>query len=96
VVNHGGVGTVLNSALYAVPQLTMGYHFDEPIIARGLAAQGCALQVGPDVTVRDGVLRLLDEPAFAGRAADLRDEIHAMPSPNDLVPRLEELTAKHR
>ncbi|MFI6457881.1 activator-dependent family glycosyltransferase [Streptosporangium amethystogenes] len=96
VVNHGGVGTVLNSARYAIPQLTMGYHFDEPIIARGLAAQGCALRVGPGVTVRDGVLRLLDEPAFAERAADLRDEIQAMPSPNDLVPRLEELTAKHR
>ncbi|NUK03899.1 glycosyl transferase, partial [Streptomyces lunaelactis] len=45
---------------------------------------------------RDRLQRLLTEPSFAARAADLRDEMLALPTPNQLVPRLEELTDFHR
>ncbi|MGW0595394.1 activator-dependent family glycosyltransferase [Streptosporangium sp. NPDC002607] len=100
VISHGGFGTVLTTALHGVPQLAMGYHFDEPIMARDLAAQGGALALQPGQAtgqaVRESVLRLLDEPAFRDRAHDLRDEIHALPTPDQLVPQLEKLTAEHR
>ncbi|MET8054622.1 activator-dependent family glycosyltransferase [Streptosporangium sp. NPDC005286] len=100
VISHGGFGTVLTTALHGVPQLAMPWDFDGPLFARQVADQGAALVVAADrasgAAVRENVLRLLGEPGFRERAADLRDEIHAMPSPNDLVPRLEELTAKHR
>jgi hypothetical protein len=46
----------------------------------------------PGETVRDSLLRLLDEPDFRGHAEQLRDEMLAMPVPNDIVTRLEELT----
>jgi hypothetical protein len=46
--------------------------------------------------IRAGLLRILGEPAFRKKAERLRDDLRALPSPNDLVPQLEELTAKYR
>ncbi|MER6178893.1 activator-dependent family glycosyltransferase [Streptosporangium sp. NPDC001681] len=100
IISHAGPGTFLTSALHGIPQLTVPWDFDEPELARRAAAQGGSLAILADQatgeSVRAAVLRLLDEPSFRRRAHDLRDEIHALPSPNQLVPRLEELTAKHR
>jgi glycosyltransferase (activator-dependent family) len=100
VVHHAGAATLATTALHPVPQLSLHYHYDQPILARLLTAQGAGLDIhtsqatGP--TVRDAVQRLLTEPAFTTRAHALRDEIKALPSPNELVPQLEELTRKHR
>ncbi|MEV4384042.1 activator-dependent family glycosyltransferase [Streptosporangium sp. NPDC049644] len=100
IINHAGPGTFLTSALHGVPQLTVPWDFDEPELARRAAAQGGSLTIRADratgESVRAGVLRLLDEPGFGERAVSLRDEIRALPTPNQLVPRLEELTAKRR
>jgi L-desosaminyltransferase/glycosyltransferase DesVII/desosaminyltransferase OleGI len=46
--------------------------------------------------VRAAVRRLLTEPAFARAAGRLREEIESVPSPNQLVPKIEELVAAHR
>ncbi|MGW0811615.1 activator-dependent family glycosyltransferase [Nonomuraea sp. NPDC002799] len=100
VINHAGPGTLLTTAVHGVPQLTVPWDFDEPELARRAAAQGGSLTIRADQAtgerVREGVLRLLGEPSFADRAAGLRAEIRALPSPNELVARLEELTVKHR
>jgi glycosyltransferase (activator-dependent family) len=97
VINHAGPSTLLTTARHGVPQLAVPWEFDEPVLARLATRQGAALAIpGGRVTgtaIRDNVLRLLHEPAFAERAAALRDEILAMPAPNTLVPQLEELAA---
>lgn len=52
-----------------------------------------------DVTgekVRGHLLRLLEEPSFTTAAAALREEMLAMPTPRDLVPRLTEAAAQYR
>ncbi|MBB5958534.1 glycosyltransferase (activator-dependent family) [Saccharothrix tamanrassetensis] len=99
-IHHGGFGTLNTFALHAVPQLVLPYHFDEPVFADRYTAQGAGLGIhAGEATggrVRDAVLRLLTEPAFRERAVVLRDEMHAMASPNELVPRLEKATAQHR
>lgn len=99
-IHHGGFGTLTTFALYGVPQLALPYHFEGPLLSRKLAAQGAGLALHSDqVTgpaVRERLLRLLREPAFTAHAAGLRDEIHTLPTPHQLVPQLEELTAKHR
>ncbi|WP_030615988.1 activator-dependent family glycosyltransferase [Streptomyces sclerotialus] len=100
VVHHAGPGTLGTVARHGVPQLSIPYSFDEPLLARKLTEHGAGLELphtgatGP--AVRDQVLRLLDEPGFRTRAVDLRDELLALPSPNALVPRLVELAARHR
>ncbi|WP_327000801.1 activator-dependent family glycosyltransferase [Dactylosporangium sp. NBC_01737] len=100
VIHHAGPGTLLTVAQEGVPQLTVPWDFDEPELARRVAAQGAALVIhASEATgdrVRDGVRRLLEEPGFRERAGALRDELRAMPTPNQLVPQLEELTAKLR
>ncbi|MGQ0842353.1 nucleotide disphospho-sugar-binding domain-containing protein, partial [Actinokineospora sp.] len=100
VIHHGGFGTFLTMAREPVPQLMVPWDFDGPTLADRACAQGGSLAIPADQAsgkaVREYVVRLLEDPAFRGRAADLRDEIHAMPSPNDLVVPLEQLTEKHR
>lgn len=99
-VHHAGLGTLATFAAHGVPQLTIPYHFDEPIFASGLAVQGAGLSIDPGAatadTVRAGVLRLLTEEGFRRGAAGLRDEIEELPTPNRVVPQLEALVTKHR
>ncbi|MBB6421388.1 activator-dependent family glycosyltransferase [Streptomyces sp. AK010] len=100
VIHHAGPGTLLTTALGAVPQVCLPWDFDEPELAGRLAAQGSATTILADQAtgpvVREHVRRLLDDPAFGQRARAMRDEIRALPSPNALVPRLEQLTDKYR
>lgn len=100
VVNHAGPGTLLTTARYGVPQLTLPWSFDEPELARRTAAQGAALVIhagrATGARVTGSVLRLLREPGFRDHAVRLRDEIRALPTPHRLVPRIEELAAEHR
>ncbi|MET7395845.1 activator-dependent family glycosyltransferase [Dactylosporangium sp. NPDC005572] len=99
VIHHAGFGTLSTTALQAVPQLVLPWHFDEPPLAEGLARMGAAIAVhageatGP--AVRDAVRRLLEEPGFRAGADRLRAELLALPTPNALVGRLEALTAEH-
>jgi UDP:flavonoid glycosyltransferase YjiC (YdhE family) len=100
VIHHAGAATLAATALHAVPQLSLHYHYDQPLLARKLADHGAGLEIHTtQVTgdnVRDAVQRLLTEPAFRERATALRDEIRSSPTPNQLVPQLEELTTKYR
>jgi glycosyltransferase (activator-dependent family) len=100
VIHHAGVGTLATTALYGVPQLALPLDVDQPVLADRLAVQGAGLAVyateATGQTVRENLLRLLHEPAFGERAARLRDEMLAQPSPNQLVPHLEELAAAGR
>lgn len=95
VIHHAGFGTLCTTALNGVPQLVLPEHFDEPPFAHRLAAQGAALEIpaaqatGP--MIRAALVRLLDEPSFAKDAASLAEDMQVMPSPNDLVPTLEQL-----
>ncbi|MER6173024.1 activator-dependent family glycosyltransferase [Streptosporangium sp. NPDC001681] len=100
VIHHGGAGTLSTVALHGVPQLALPYHFEGPLLGRTLTEHGAGLAIpsalGTGRAVREALLRLLDEPAFRKRAEDLRDEMHDLPTPNELVPQLEELVAKYR
>ncbi|MBB5958532.1 glycosyltransferase (activator-dependent family) [Saccharothrix tamanrassetensis] len=100
VINHAGFGTLSTFAMHGVPQLTLPYHFDEPLFARKYAEQGAGLRIHAvrptGRKIRHGVQRLLNEPRFGERAAALHAEIREMPTPNQFVAQLEELTAKYR
>jgi glycosyltransferase (activator-dependent family) len=99
-IHHAGFGTLNTFATQAVPQLTLPYHFDEPILAEGLAEQGAGLVIPPrqatGENIRESLLRLLDEPAFRWGAAGLRDEMHNLPSPGQFVGELADLVTKFR
>jgi glycosyltransferase (activator-dependent family) len=100
VIHHAGFGTLCTTALSAIPQLLMPDHFDEPPLARKLAEQGAGLMLdareATGQRVREHLLRLLEEPSFSKDAALLHEEMLAMPTPNELVPQLERLTAQYK
>ncbi|MGW6022271.1 activator-dependent family glycosyltransferase [Streptomyces sp. NPDC055099] len=101
VVHHGGGGTFAAAVAHAVPQLVVPMEFwGEKAIAGHVAERGAGLVVDSEEftprRLRDGIVRLLEEPSFLQGAVDLRDEAAAVPSPGAIVPVLEELTARHR
>ncbi len=100
IIHHAGAATLATAARYPIPHLSLHYHYDQPILAKLLTAQGAGLDIHTsEVTgenVRAAVLRLLEEPQFAKGAQALRDEMYSLPSPNELVGTLEELTTKYR
>ncbi|MEV4752562.1 activator-dependent family glycosyltransferase [Streptosporangium sp. NPDC049248] len=100
VIHHAGFGTLATTALHAVPHLVVPWDGDGPALGRRIAAQGAGLALHPmqatGTTIRDRLLRLLNEPRFRHGAALLREEMLAMPTPNELAGDLEELAAAHR
>ncbi|MFI9841270.1 activator-dependent family glycosyltransferase [Nonomuraea sp. NPDC051941] len=100
VIHHAGAATMATVSRYGVPQLALHLHFDQPALARRLAGQGAGLAIANDEATGDAVAaavrRLLTEPAFTERATALAEEIRRLPSPNQLVTEIEQLTAEHR
>ncbi|OEU94839.1 activator-dependent family glycosyltransferase [Streptomyces oceani] len=100
VIHHAGAATLATTARHPVPQLSLHFHFDQPILARKLAEQGAGLEIhttqATGQNIRESVHRLLTEPRFVQQASALRDEILGAPSLNELVPRLEEVAVKYR
>jgi UDP:flavonoid glycosyltransferase YjiC (YdhE family) len=100
MINHCGPGTYLTTARHGVPQLHVPWDFDEPELARRAASTGASITLhGVEVTgqtIRDHVQWLLDDDDFRRAAGELREDLHAMPTPNELVGRLEQLATKYR
>ncbi|MFE5796138.1 activator-dependent family glycosyltransferase [Streptomyces sp. NPDC056503] len=110
VIHHGGFGTLGNALVHGVPQIIApGRYWDEVDFGRHLEARGAGLlldheELSGDAlksrldagSFRDGVAKLVGDPAYRDNAARVRDEMLAAPSPHDLVAELERLTAAHR
>jgi enterobactin C-glucosyltransferase len=100
IIHHAGAATLATAARHPIPHLSLHYHYDQPILAKLLTDQGAGLDMHTTTVtgekVRNAVLRLLNEPTFTERATALRDEMFALPTPNELVGTLEELTTKYR
>ncbi|MFG3496471.1 activator-dependent family glycosyltransferase [Streptomyces sp. NPDC047928] len=101
IVHHGGSGTFMTALAHAVPQLIvpdMMWDSMEKALALEKAGAGRYVDAGrlsPEL-LRDHVVALLEDPSYAAGAERVRTEITGTPSPNDIVPVLERLTARHR
>jgi UDP:flavonoid glycosyltransferase YjiC (YdhE family) len=95
VVSHAGSGTFLASLGLGIPQLCLPQAADQFVNAGQGAAAGVALSLAPHEASADAIAgavrRLLVEPAFADAARRVRDEIDAMPSPDEVAAVLEDL-----
>lgn len=100
VIHHGGAGTVATSSLLGLPQLIVPDQGDGEYAATRVEEYGAGVLVQPEDadgrTVRDRVVRLLREPGFASRAAELREQVLALPAPHEVVGHLERLLARPR
>jgi UDP:flavonoid glycosyltransferase YjiC (YdhE family) len=101
IVHHGGAGTYATAVAHQVPQLIIPVpKWDEPTLAGHVADRGAGLVVDLEKlsveTMRSQLVRILDDPSFRAGARTLYRESLASPSPRDIVPVLEKLTAQHR
>ncbi|MCW3818952.1 DUF1205 domain-containing protein [Micromonospora sp. DR5-3] len=107
IVHHGGYGTVASATHYGVPQLLVpgkfgGDKFWGPLaVVTALEERGAGVYVSDPGRLTADVLhghlrRVLDDPSYARNAERLRAETAAVPTPNDVVPEMEKLTALHR
>ena len=94
IIHHGGSGTTAAPLHHGVPQLVLPSFADNPMSAERVVARGVGLSHDPatlDVaTARRLVERLLDDPAYAAAAAEVREEMAGQPSPARIVERVEE------
>jgi UDP:flavonoid glycosyltransferase YjiC (YdhE family) len=96
VVSHAGAGTMFKALARGLPQLCLPQApSDQYRNAAACAAAGAAIALVGDEASDDAIegaaRRLLDEPAFRFSAQRVRAEIASMPTPEDVVGRLEQL-----
>ncbi len=98
VVNQGGTAVldILGQGLplLVLPQGANQFHNAEMCVESGAGRSLLPGQITPEA-VRGEVRALLDDPAYRQRAAEIRQEITAMPGPEQGVRLLEQL-ARHR
>ncbi|MFJ9551325.1 activator-dependent family glycosyltransferase [Streptomyces erythrochromogenes] len=101
IVHHGGSGTLQTALAHGVPQVIVpAKMWCNVPKAHRVRDAGAGLCIDPeDLTpqaLRAALVRVLEEPSFRAGADRVRREIVATPSPADIVPVLERLTAEHR
>ncbi|HKR47970.1 MAG TPA: glycosyltransferase [Pseudonocardiaceae bacterium] len=96
VVSHGGSGTLLGALAHGIPQVCLPQAADQFRNAEACDAAGAGIAlVGSDVSIDRGetaVRRVLDDPHLRRNAERLAAEIADMPSVDDAVTVLEQLS----
>ncbi len=98
VVTHAGSGTTLGALAHGLPLLLVPQGADQFDNAARCERVGAAIVLRPDEvtpeTVRAGLRRLLDEPAFRCGAERVAAEIAAMPTAAEAAVAVEEYAAR--
>jgi UDP:flavonoid glycosyltransferase YjiC (YdhE family) len=100
VVSHGGSGSVLGSLAFGLPMVLIPMGADQPLNAARCEKLGAArvldaIAAAPE-TVREAVSSVLSDPAYRSAAERMRDEIAALPGPEEAVQLLERLATEKR
>jgi UDP:flavonoid glycosyltransferase YjiC (YdhE family) len=100
VVSHTGSGTMLGALASGLPQVCLPRGADQFANADRVRSIGAGIRLLPDEvtpeSLREAVTAVLDDPAYARAAADMRAEIAAMPSPADVLDVLVDLARSQR
>ncbi|QLQ36464.1 nucleotide disphospho-sugar-binding domain-containing protein [Micromonospora robiginosa] len=98
IVQQGGAGTTMTALAHGVPQLVLPQVSDQHFNAERLAATGAGTWLAPErangPALRDAVAELVGDGPARAAAAVMRDRIHALPSPAEVVPALAALAAR--
>ncbi|WP_025360991.1 nucleotide disphospho-sugar-binding domain-containing protein [Kutzneria albida] len=92
-IHHGGAGTTMTTADSGVPQLVLPHGADQFLNAEVVRRTGTGLQVAPADLSAELLNRLLSDVDMRNAARLMRDRLHAMPSPAQVVRGLAELTS---
>jgi UDP:flavonoid glycosyltransferase YjiC (YdhE family) len=98
VVSHGGSGSVTGALAHGLPMVLVPMGADQPLNAARCEALGVAraldaLTIGPE-DVSAAARHVLAEPGYRQAAGRLRDEIAALPAPEQVVHLLERVAVE--
>jgi UDP:flavonoid glycosyltransferase YjiC (YdhE family) len=100
VVHQGGFSTVTGALNAGLPMVVMPIFADQPYNAECCAALGVGMVIGPDnrtpEVIRTAVLEVFAAQSYRHNAQELRDEMMALPGPEDAVKLLERLAEEKR
>ena len=85
-VHHGGAGSVLGALAAGLPQLVVPGPGDRRHNAEVVARRGAGLAVEARALSAADLTRLITDPGLRAAAGQVRDEIAAMPPPEEIVP----------
>jgi zeaxanthin glucosyltransferase len=100
VVCHGGLNTVCEALAHAVPLVVAPIRWDQPFNAAQVAGSGAGIrvdfgQVSPD-RLRTAVTAVLDDPAYRGAAARIRDSFDEAGGRREAADLLERLALSEK
>ncbi|MEU4775982.1 nucleotide disphospho-sugar-binding domain-containing protein [Micromonospora sp. NPDC023644] len=101
-IHHGGVGTWAAAIPFQVPQIVPVemWGIESPVTGPYMAARGAGIALNRAEQsvddMRKQLVQVLEDPSYRQGAARVHQEWLSMPSPHDVVPILERLTAHHR
>ncbi len=97
VVAHGGWNTIMAALDHGLPLVLLPLGADQPHNARHCVALGVGRALAPDDrtpgAIREAVRAVLADPSYHRQAAQLREELRALPGPEAAVALLERLAA---
>jgi UDP:flavonoid glycosyltransferase YjiC (YdhE family) len=98
VATHGGAGSTLGALAFGLPLLVVPQGADQFYNADRVVAAGAAVQLLPDRltadSAREAVRELLTDGTFRDAAHRIKNELDAMPDPQQAVASLEQLTGR--
>ncbi len=100
VIGHGGNGSYNTTLCHGVPQIVVPFFFDGGLRAEYLRRQGAGIVLdrgeATGELVANAARRVLGDASFSSNAQRLAREMRTLPTPNDLVPVIEERVEKYR
>lgn len=95
VIHHAGPGTALGAMIHGLPQVMPAFKgLGRPDVARAIADRGVGRIVRPDEIGPELLESVLADESIRAAATEVRAEIKSMPTPLDVVARLEELESR--
>ena len=98
LVSQCGAGTMLGALCHGLPQVCLPLGADQPWNAAAIERAGAAVVVPAEElsreSIRSAVDKILADPSYAEAAQRIQAEILAMPSADEVLPRVLEATAE--
>ncbi|WSQ09439.1 DUF1205 domain-containing protein [Streptomyces sp. NBC_01231] len=91
VVHHGGSGTTLAALSAGVPQIILAHGADQHFNAHAVATRGLGVAADKTRLTAELMAETLASSELAKTAAEVREEIRAMPAPREIAAKLEDI-----
>ncbi|MEE1799004.1 MULTISPECIES: nucleotide disphospho-sugar-binding domain-containing protein [unclassified Streptomyces] len=92
VIHHGGPGSAFAAVMSGIPQIIPAFGgLGRPLIMDAVGNRGVGLTAPPEALGRDLLETVLADGKMKAAVHEVREEIRGLPTPSDIVARIEDL-----